>query len=118
MTCLQPSACRRLFNVRKPSKKNLLCNRCSQQSVIWDDDKRADRSEAMKLACSSEEWRRKQSEAKKALWADPVWRAEWSKSRAVATKPKQANAWNAKMRDVGIPFSERKALIDDWVAKQ
>ena len=68
--------------------------------------------EAMKRACAKPDWRRKQSENKKALWADPEWAAKWKASRAkTKTGMDKHISWNNKMRALGVPFDERVKLI-------
>ena len=72
-------------------------------------------SASMNIACADPEWRRKQSENKKALWADPVWVAKWKASRAkTKTGMVKHRMWNIKMRELGMSFAERCAVIKQW----
>ena len=111
MICQHPTKCRRLQNKAPLKKKHLLCRECYNRAAVWTDEKRHKVSENTKIACANPEWRRKQSLAKKALWADPVWRAKWQEARKTVAPGKQLAAWDRKMREIGIPFSERRALI-------
>jgi hypothetical protein len=109
MTCLHPSTCRK--SMRGKCKRHLLCIQCANRARAWDADTGAAISAQRKAAAADPEWRRKQSEAKKALWADPRWRAKWQASRKATGAAKDQATWNRKMREAGIPLSERMAII-------
>ena len=93
-------------------RKYLRCIKCANAGRVFSDEQRAHLSAIAKAASQKPEWRRQQSEAKKALWANPEWVAKWKASRQGKPIPKGMVAWNRKMREIGIPLSERRAIIE------